>query len=206
MGIVFFPANQFSVLQSVEDTEEEIQRVCTPKTDKDGNVVMQCVLSAVASEQKKYMNSYEKMINEGKQEQINKLNIEGLIHVKGISEIADENCGCESSFSKILLLYHEGLAAKGVLFIIGFPKDGGGSEVQSVLFDKTKWTVEEARKWLKTHKFHSGKVDVTDKYIRFRQNDPGKYKRLRTIKASTEGLIDIFVDQLEQLSTEKETV
>jgi len=42
-------------------------------------------------------------------------------------------------------------AAKGIKAIIGFKK-GGGSEVQAYLFDKKKWTVATARKWIAEHK------------------------------------------------------
>ena len=84
--------------------------------------------------------------------------------------------------SDLSLEYSRTDAGRGIVFIEGIPKDGGGSEVQSVLFDKTKWNAKEARKWLTEHKFHSGKLDVTDQYLRFRQNDPGKYKKLRTKK------------------------
>lgn len=41
--------------------------------------------------------------------------------------------------------------AKGIKAIIGFKK-GGGSEVQSYLFDKKKWTLATARKWIAEHK------------------------------------------------------
>ena len=41
--------------------------------------------------------------------------------------------------------------AKGISAVIGFKK-GGGSEVQSYLFDKKKWTVDRARAWVKSHK------------------------------------------------------
>jgi len=47
---------------------------------------------------------------------------------------------------------------KGIKAVIGFPKDGKGSEVQSYLFKKKKengeawWTVKEAVKWVKEHK------------------------------------------------------
>jgi len=42
-------------------------------------------------------------------------------------------------------------AAKGIKAVVGFKK-GGGSEVQSYLFDKKKWTVASARKWIAEHK------------------------------------------------------
>jgi hypothetical protein len=46
------------------------------------------------------------------------------------------------------------------------------SAVQSVLFDKSQWTISQAKRWLLDHDFVYKKVDVTDKYIRFRQISP----------------------------------
>jgi len=40
----------------------------------------------------------------------------------------------------------------GISFLIGFKK-GGGSEIQSVHFDKKKFTAAQAKAWLKKHKF-----------------------------------------------------
>jgi len=42
-------------------------------------------------------------------------------------------------------------SAKGIKAVIGFKK-GGGSEVQSYLFDKKKWTIATAKKWIAEHK------------------------------------------------------
>jgi hypothetical protein len=67
----------------------------------------------------------------------------------------------------------------GVKFIIGF-KEGGGSEVQSVIFDKA-WDKAKAEAWLKDHDMASGKLDETDSKLRYRQQDPEGYTRLRTI-------------------------
>jgi hypothetical protein len=47
-----------------------------------------------------------------------------------------------------------------------------GTEAQSIIFPKDKYTVAQARTWLKSHKRHSGKVDTTENYHRFRQFDP----------------------------------
>ena len=55
---------------------------------------------------------------------------------------------------------------------------GGSSNVQSVIFDKNSWTVKNAAKWLMQHKYVVDKVDITDNYLRFRQNEPD-YKKYR---------------------------
>ncbi len=39
-----------------------------------------------------------------------------------------------------------------------------------------KWTIEEAKNWLKEHNFKTGDMDTIANYYAFRQNDPGKYK------------------------------
>jgi hypothetical protein len=52
-------------------------------------------------------------------------------------------------------------------------------EVQSVIFDKKKFTVSQAKKWLTRNNFKHGKVDVKPHYYRFRQHLPSEYKRFR---------------------------
>ena len=39
-----------------------------------------------------------------------------------------------------------------------------------------KWTIEEAKNWLKEHNFKTGDMDTIANYYAFRQNDPEKYK------------------------------
>ena len=39
---------------------------------------------------------------------------------------------------------------KGIRAIIGFPKKGG-SRIQSFLFDRKKWTLKQAKAWVKRH-------------------------------------------------------
>lgn len=53
------------------------------------------------------------------------------------------------------------------------------SEVQSLLFDKKKFTAAEAKKWAIDHGYTAAKVDTGDKYHRIRQHDPKGYKRFR---------------------------
>jgi hypothetical protein len=69
----------------------------------------------------------------------------------------------------------------GVKFVLGFPKSGGGSKVQSVIFDKGNWTVASAKKWLSDHDFKGLEVDETGESFRFRQEDPDSFERFRTI-------------------------
>jgi hypothetical protein len=50
------------------------------------------------------------------------------------------------------------------------------SIVQSVLFKKTDYSVFEAVKWLKLHKFKVHKLDITNNLLRIRQYDPIYFK------------------------------
>ena len=55
-------------------------------------------------------------------------------------------------------------------------------EVQSVIFNKSKWTPKKAEEWLKKHNyktsFYGKKVDITANFYRYRQTAP-KYKSYR---------------------------
>jgi hypothetical protein len=56
-------------------------------------------------------------------------------------------------------------------------------EIQSITFNKDKYTTQEARNWLKRNNFKAIKrVDKTKSLLRYRINKPGKYKRFRTQK------------------------
>jgi hypothetical protein len=64
------------------------------------------------------------------------------------------------------------------------PKCAGGMETQGIIFDNAKWTVPQAKKWLKEHGYKSPKVDRAANRHRFRQVDPSRCKRgtFRTIR------------------------
>jgi len=58
------------------------------------------------------------------------------------------------------------------------------TKVQSVLCGKSKFkSADEARAWCSSHKFHTGKMDETADYYRFRQFEPSacQPKSFRTI-------------------------
>lgn len=66
----------------------------------------------------------------------------------------------------------------------GHRRGGGdwkGSEVQSLLFDRSQWTPRSARAWAKKHGYRSVKVHETDNYIRLRQFAPVGGTEKRTI-------------------------
>lgn len=51
------------------------------------------------------------------------------------------------------------------------------TEVQTILFDKSMWTVTAARKWLKDHGYKVPAVDTTKEYHRFRQRPTFHFKK-----------------------------
>lgn len=56
--------------------------------------------------------------------------------------------------------------------------------VQSILFDKDKYTKTKAKKWLKDHGFKIKKIDETENYLRFRQRTPEPTKSYKTKRIS----------------------
>lgn len=85
------------------------------------------------------------------------------------------------------------------------------TSAQSIIFPKDKFTVERARKWLGAHGKHSGKVDSTENFHRFRQFDPSEcsttpktisfggsgIKAIICVKKSAEELMKMACDTLE---------
>lgn len=57
---------------------------------------------------------------------------------------------------------------------------GGQTEVQSYLFPRALWTEQRAGAWLERHGLASNALDVTDRYYRFRQAPPSRFRRMRT--------------------------
>lgn len=70
---------------------------------------------------------------------------------------------------------------------------GSDYKLQSVAFDRKKYTPASARKWLKENKHKAGKIDTTDTQLRFRQEDPKKvqkagYTEFRTKELGDKGI------------------
>lgn len=55
------------------------------------------------------------------------------------------------------------------------------SSIQSIVFRRELWTVADAKIWLRKHKFTSGKHDLTQNTIRFRQRMPRQFKDFRML-------------------------
>lgn len=53
--------------------------------------------------------------------------------------------------------------------------------IQSVLFDRHIWSLAEAKTWLMKHKLKT-EVDAKPNHFRFRQTEPRKGARYRTIE------------------------
>lgn len=49
------------------------------------------------------------------------------------------------------------------------------TEIQTLIFDASKFNVSEAKKWAADNGFHATKVDETQNSIRLRQHDPSEY-------------------------------
>ena len=60
-------------------------------------------------------------------------------------------------------------------------------KTQSVIFERSKWTLPRAKKWLKKHKYKTTKVDTTAKFFRFRQMNPNQFKKFRTLSIGRGG-------------------
>ncbi len=76
----------------------------------------------------------------------------------------------------------------GVKAIYGFPRGTrreagrGASEIQSLLFEKSKWTPSKAKDWLAARGFLYGKMDHGGEradYYHFRQTSPSGFARMR---------------------------
>jgi len=66
------------------------------------------------------------------------------------------------------------------------------TEIHSVLFNNTVWNSSEARKWLKEHNMVPIKrVHVTKNYLRYRIQDPEKFKSFVT-KTTDQGITFVF--------------
>lgn len=85
------------------------------------------------------------------------------------------------------------------------------SDIQSLLFDNSKFTRAQAVKWAKDHDFHSSKVDKTEDKWRLRQKEPGECQDFATITltAGVKGVLCImdkekcgWVEKLTQDETE----
>jgi hypothetical protein len=76
--------------------------------------------------------------------------------------------------------------------------------VQSLIFDKKKFTVEQAKKWAKDHDFRNDKVDETPDSIRLRQKDPADFIEgsFRTIEL-TDGVKAVIGRLKDNLEMEK---
>jgi hypothetical protein len=66
------------------------------------------------------------------------------------------------------------------------------SIVQSILFHRSLYTLNQARNWLIRHRFKSNKLDITTNYFRFRQHEPSSRYRYR-IKQIAPGILFVFV-------------
>lgn len=70
----------------------------------------------------------------------------------------------------------------------GIVKSTGTSSIQSVVFDKKKWTPSMARRWLKSKSLPRIKrAHSTNKKYRYRVKDPARFRRFIS-KKTTKGI------------------
>ncbi len=114
--------------------------------------------------------------------------------MKQVKRFIDHQQGVEGNPSdiKFVMGINRSIASRGVR--------GGQSEVQSVLFDRSKWNISNAKRWLKEHGFGSNKVDETGAYLRFRQIAPSQFKEFRTVEANPFSYITELKKALKGLS------
>jgi len=62
------------------------------------------------------------------------------------------------------------------------------SQVQSIIFNKSEWTIPKAKKWLKQHSYEGLIPDVKEATIRFRQQEPSEFNDFR-IKPLPNGIL-----------------
>ena len=70
----------------------------------------------------------------------------------------------------------------------GLKKSKSPSKVQSIIFQKDKWNVKTAKKWLKEHQYQGLTPDIKPSTIRFRQIEPTEFKDFK-IKNITNGIL-----------------
>ncbi len=77
--------------------------------------------------------------------------------------------------------------------------------VQSIIFEKDKYSITEAKKWLRTNSYMAPKVDESDGFYRFRQIEPSVvdnegYTEYRTIPIG-DGSIKLIIAYKKKIST-----
>lgn len=83
-------------------------------------------------------------------------------------------------------------------------KSNKGTIIQTILFDKDKFTEKEAKKWADNNDFKYGKVDETENKYRLRQEKPAEFKNktFRTIEL-TDGVKAVIACPIEKKSMKK---
>ena len=62
------------------------------------------------------------------------------------------------------------------------------SQVQSIIFQKSEWTIKDAKSWLKEHNYKISKFDKTENTLRFLQENPELYSEFK-IKILPNGIL-----------------
>lgn len=66
-------------------------------------------------------------------------------------------------------------------------------QIQSIIFDREKWTLDEAKDWILDNEFDIIKMPhLTDRFIRFRQKEPN-YKKYNYITKKLKDGIEFII-------------
>lgn len=67
------------------------------------------------------------------------------------------------------------------------------SEIQSIAFKKSMWSIDDIMDWLDEHDIMPKKLpDISKNYIRVRIHNPKKYSSIRAKKIKEDGIILYF--------------
>jgi hypothetical protein len=86
------------------------------------------------------------------------------------------------------LLTRQAPARRGARFAFENPTGKHSMHVQSLLFPRGAFTTAQAKAWAKSHGYRSSKADVTDRYVRLRQEPPEKFRVMRTVPFGDSGI------------------
>ena len=63
-----------------------------------------------------------------------------------------------------------------------------GSRVQTLLFDKDRFSLSDAKAWARRHNWKASDVDEKENFIHLRQEDPSHFQRIRTVYLGGRGV------------------
>ena len=65
---------------------------------------------------------------------------------------------------------------------------GGKTHIQSLLFPRSRFTPSKAKRWALAHGYRASKTDITENYVRIRQQPPSRFSTFRTVPLGSSGV------------------